>query len=135
MMLDLVHALGALDAFGTLDGSMVLASGGDSEGDIRYLGLLLLLSGFIFYGVVYLRYRNTDKRHRHESETEARMLEVRAADHHVDTKKGVRHSRMKGANNGDVRGSSNQGGLFDGALGGLVNDAAGKFPGPGLPRG
>lgn len=91
-------------------GERIVASSSSSEGDPRAFGLLFFLSGFLFYGFMYLRYRNSDKRHRHEAETEARMLDVRAWDQQVDTQKGVSHSRMKGANNHEVRGVLAQGG-------------------------
>lgn len=102
-------------------GQAVLASSSSSEGDPRAFGLLFFLSGFLFYGFMYLRYRNSDKRHRHEAETEARMLDVRAWDQHVDTQKGVKHSKMKGANNREVRGVVAQGG--GPVMPGFVSDA------------
>lgn len=102
-------------------GQTVLASSSSSEGDPRAFGLLFFLSGFLFYGFMYLRYRNSDKRHRHEAETEARMLDVRAWDQQVDTQKGVSHSRMKGANNDEVRGVVAQGGAPP--IPGFVNNA------------
>lgn len=102
-------------------GQTVLASSSSSEGDPRLFGLLFFVSGFAFYGFMYLRYRNSDKRHRHEAETEARMLNVRAWDQQVDTQKGVSHSRMKGANNHEVRGVVAQGGAPP--IPGFVNNA------------
>ena len=107
---------------------MIVASGGDSSsGDPRLLGLLLLLSGFVFYGWVYLRYRNTDKRHLHESETEARMLDVRAADQHVNTLTGLKDSKMEGANNHDVRAGNRR--ASGGRIADAVNTAVGQIPG------
>ena len=99
----LVARLGAV-------GEQVVASGDSSSSDPRALGLVFFLSGFLFYGFMYLRYRNSDKRHRHEAETEATMLDVKAWDQQVDVNKGVSHSRMKGANNHEVRGVVSQGG-------------------------
>lgn len=110
-------------------GQMIVASGGSSSsgGDPRLFGLLLFLSGFIFYGLVFRRYRNTDKRHLHESETEATMLDVRGVDQQVNTLKGVKNSEMEGANNHVVRGSS-RGASEHGVLGAL-NTAMGQLPG------
>src|SRR5690606_14480659 len=85
-------------------GQVVLAAGDSGDGDPRMFGLILFASGFVFYGLVYLRYRNTDKRHHHESETEARILDVQAWDQFVELKKGVKNARMRGANNREVRG-------------------------------
>ena len=84
--------------------------------DPRLFGLLLFLSGFVFYGFVYLRYRNTDKRHMHESETEATMLDVRGVDQHINTLKGLKNSKMEGANNHEVR-ARNGGGSEHGVVG------------------
>lgn len=99
-----------LDVLGRVVGEVLVASGDGSDGDPRMFGLLLFASGFVFYGLMYLRYRNSDKRHHHERETEARIVDVRVWDQHVETKKGVKNSRMKGANNNQVRGSISQGG-------------------------
>ncbi|WP_434081172.1 hypothetical protein [Sanguibacter sp. Z1732] len=67
---------------------MAAASGGPflaigSNGDGSSIGLLFFLSGFLFYGLMYLRYRNVDKRHMHARETEAEIDNVRAADDFV----------------------------------------------------
>lgn len=94
------------------------------DGDPRLLGLVFFISGFLFYGVMYLRYRNSDKRHNYESETEAKMLDVRAADQQIDTNLGVKNSRMKGANNHEVRGRDGGYGLS-----GVVNGALRNLPG------
>jgi hypothetical protein len=100
-------------------GQVVLAAGDSGDGDPRMFGLILFASGFVFYGLVYLRYRNTDKRHHHESETEARILDVQAWDQFVELKKGVKNARMRGANNREVRGARKD------ALAGVVPDAVG----------
>lgn len=85
----------------------VLASSGDSEGGIGMVGLLFFLSGFAFYAVMYLRYRNSNKRNLHESETEATLLNMKTTDVLVKNMKGLKNRSMKGANNNDVRGSKN----------------------------
>ncbi len=85
---------------------IITASGDGSSSSPQFLGLLFLLSGFIFYWAVHRRYRNTDKRHLHESETEAKMLDVRGTDQQVDIRKGLKNSKMEGANNHEVRGST-----------------------------
>lgn len=89
--------------------AITILADGDSEGGAGTLGLIFLLSGPLFYGYVFLRYRNTDKRHHHERETEAAMLDVKAVDNHVQTLTGVSHSRMRGANNHEVRAKANNG--------------------------
>ncbi len=97
----------------SLSGGLIQAAS-DSDGDPRNFALLLLLSGFVFYGYVFLRYRNADKRHRHEKETEADMHNVQLGDRFIRTRTGLRNSKMTDANNRSVRGSLNQ------PLGGVV---------------
>src|SRR5690625_4840308 len=78
------------------------------DGDAGNLALLLFLSGFVFYGYVFLRYRNADKRHRHEKETEAQLHNVLARDEFIRTRTGLSNSKMSDANHRSVRGSLNQ---------------------------
>ena len=93
-----------LSVLATTDPGVVLAmSSGD--GDASNLGLVLLLAGPVFYGLMYLRYRNSDKRHRHESETRAEMHDLKVRDDRIKSIKGVSNSRMRGANNNEVRGA------------------------------
>lgn len=88
-----------------LDSGYVLA---ESDSDGNALPFLLFLSGFVFYGYVFLRYRNADKRHRHEKETEAEIHNVLARDDFVHTLKGLSNSKMNGHNHTNVTGSLNQ---------------------------
>ncbi|WP_062213858.1 hypothetical protein [Demequina oxidasica] len=83
----------------------VLASGGSSGDDGGFIGFIFLLSGFAFYALMYFRYRNADKRHRHESETEATLLNMKKGDTFVRSKTGMSNSRMSGANSHEVRGA------------------------------
>lgn len=78
-----------------------------SDSETNALPYLLFLSGFVFYGYVFLRYRNADKRHKHEKETEAELQNVRVRDDYQRTLKGLSNARMKGANHTSVRGSLN----------------------------
>lgn len=82
----------------------VLASSGGGEGSGQGVLLLLLLAGPLFAGWVYLRYRNTDKRHHHESETRSQMLDVRGEDTRTGSRTGLTSARMQGANSRKVRG-------------------------------
>ena len=83
----------------------VLAETSSDEGDGRALGLLFLLSGPLFYSMMYLRYRNSDKRHHHESETEAKAEGMRAVDERIGSVKGVSNSSLAGSNSNRVRGA------------------------------
>ena len=70
----------------------------DSEGGIFYLLALGPAAAVFFYMTVYLRYRNTDKRHEYEHETHTEVADVKGYDRKVDHLRGLRHSRMRGAN-------------------------------------
>ena len=83
----------------------VLANG-DSDGGNGF-AFLLLFSGVIFYAVIYFRYRNADKRHFHERETPAQLLNLRTQDTAVRRLTGLKSARMSGANNTRVSGSQN----------------------------
>lgn len=84
--------------------SQVLLASGSSD-DSGGFGLVFLASGFVFYGIVYLKYRNVNKRHRHESETEATVHNLQAEDHRVKSLKGLSNSKMSGSNSDGVRGA------------------------------
>lgn len=71
------------------------------------IGLILFLAGPLFFAMKYFKYRNTDKRHRHESETKAQMDNVMAGDEFVKSMKGLKNSRMPNANHTAVRGARN----------------------------
>lgn len=85
--------------------SSLLAASSSSEEDGGGFGLLFLASGFIFYAAIYIRYRNVDKRHKHESETQAAVLNMQQQDEFVKSRKGLSNRRMTGANNTEVRGA------------------------------
>lgn len=67
---------------------------------------LFLLSGFIYFFVMYLRYRNSNARHHHETETKKKMFNLRKIDNLIKHKKGLSNSRIEGANNTRVSGQS-----------------------------
>ena len=84
----------------------ILASSSSDSGSGRlFFGALFLLSGFIYYAVIYARYRNAGKRHGYESETKADLHDVRASDEFYRSIKGVSNSTMEGANHTEVRGA------------------------------
>lgn len=106
--------------------TVLFASDSDSGNSIGYV---FFLSGFVFYGIIYMKYRNVNKRHHHESETEATKLNLVAADAKVGEEKGLRNSRMNGANNTRVDGASAVN-LLGGHLGGVagqIGNIADKF--------
>lgn len=95
---------------------LAMGSGGSDFGAI---GLLFFLSGFLFYGFMYLKYRNTDKRHMHARETESTIDNVRAADDFLRRRTQQRNATIKGANARHVEGAQNSNvgtGLLSGIL-------------------
>ena len=74
------------------------------EDDIRYAFLLL---GFIFFGIMYFRYRNSNARHKHETETKYNISSVVGNDRFVEHRRGLSNSMMHGANNKSVLGKTN----------------------------
>jgi hypothetical protein len=68
-------------------------------------GWIFLTAGFIFYGLMYARYRNKGARHYHEKETKSTMSNLLQRDKFVKRRTGLKNARMKGANNTSVRGS------------------------------
>ena len=78
-----------------------------SETDWSAIGLVFFLSGFIFYGAMFLRYRNADKRFRHESLTRSEVANMQVRDDFVKSQKGLKNSKLRGANNRQVSGSLN----------------------------
>lgn len=66
---------------------------------------IFLTVGFIFYGIIYARYRNKGARHRHEKETKAVMDNLRQKDTFVKKRTALKNARMSGANNTSVKGN------------------------------
>jgi DNA-directed RNA polymerase subunit RPC12/RpoP len=77
----------------------------DSE-DGSSLSWAFLTLGFIYYGVIYARYRNKGARHFHETETKATMDGLRCEDTFIERRTGLKKARMEGANNTEVSGSA-----------------------------
>jgi hypothetical protein len=75
-------------------------------------GELLFLSGVIFFGLMYARYRNAGARHIHELETETEMDNLVSVDEFIRRRKRLRNSRMDGANNEHVSGATNGGDML-----------------------
>lgn len=67
---------------------------------------IFLIPGVAFYLIMYTKYRNSNARHCHESETKTKMGDVRRVDNFVQHRKGLSSSTMNGANNLKVNGQS-----------------------------
>jgi len=67
---------------------------------------IFLLSGIAYYIFMYIRYRNSNARHKHETETKKQMTNIRKVDTLVGRRTGLTNSRMQGANNTRVSGNN-----------------------------
>ena len=67
---------------------------------------LFLLAGFIYFILMFLKYRNLNARHSYESETKKTISNLRKVDNFIQTKKGLTNSVMIGANNNNVDGQT-----------------------------
>lgn len=73
--------------------------------NIEFDGNVIFLTlGFIFFFIMYSKYRNQAARHKHELETKKTMDNLRSVDNYVTRRTGLRNSRMTGANNTSVSG-------------------------------
>lgn len=66
--------------------------------DSSYNRLFLLL-GVIYFIVIFLKYRNSNARHRYEVETKTQMLNLQKSDYYITRRTGLSSSTMVGANN------------------------------------
>lgn len=80
--------------------------------DFDYNWIFLTL-GIIYFLVMYARYRNSGARHNHETETKSNMSNLIKSDVYVTKRKGLKNSRMDGANNTVVNGQNAKRGFLD----------------------
>lgn len=77
---------------------------------------IFLLSGFVYFLVMYLRYRNSNARHHHETETKKKIFNLTKIDNFIKHKRGLSNSRIEGANNTEVSGQSISEAMFNSIL-------------------
>ena len=63
---------------------------------------LFLLAGFIYFFVMFSKYRNQGARHKHELETKRNISNIRKVDNFVKQRKDLTNVRIQGANNTSV---------------------------------
>ena len=66
---------------------------------------LFLLSGIIYFIIIYLKYRNTDARHAYETETKSNVRNLNKSDKYVTRRTGLSNSYIEGCNNKTVNNS------------------------------
>ena len=64
------------------------------------------LIGFIFFLIIYLKYRNSNARHNYEKETKTQVLNLQKEDEFIKRETGLKNSSIKGANNKKVYGAN-----------------------------
>ena len=74
---------------------------------------LFLLSGFVYFIIMFMRYRNSDARHTYETDTKTNMSNLRKVDNFIQSKKGLTNATMNGANNKAVNGQTMSSKVFD----------------------
>lgn len=67
---------------------------------------IFLLAGFIYFFMMYLRYRNSNARHHYETETKKTMFNLRKIDNLIEHEKGLTNSKISGSNNTNISGRS-----------------------------
>ena len=65
---------------------------------------LFLLSGLIYFIVIFARYRNPNARHTYEKDTKTNMTNLRKVDKFIKSRKNLSNPIMQGANNKRVDG-------------------------------
>lgn len=81
---------------------IIVSDGGDDDDGTGFL--ILLLSGFIFYGIMYAKYRNKGARHTYEKETKKEVFNLVENDKLLEHKKGLKNSRIKDCNDSKIEG-------------------------------
>ena len=65
---------------------------------------LFLLACFIYFFIMYTRYRNSGTRHIYETETKKEISNMKKVDIFLQSRTGLRNSMMEGANNTRLNG-------------------------------
>ena len=67
---------------------------------------IFLIGGFVYFGLIYGKYRNQGARHTYELETKRDMKNVKKYDNFVKKEHGLSNSTMKNANNTRINGKT-----------------------------
>lgn len=74
------------------------------DSDYSYLFLTI---GIIYFLTIYFKYRNSNARHKYETETKSEMSNLRKVDTYLTRKTGLTNSKIEGVNNTTISGSTN----------------------------
>lgn len=95
----MVHVLDSAFASGGSIAQVLLASGDGAA----LLWLLGPIAGVAFYFSVFVRYRNTNKRHAYERETSTEVQDMRVHDQVIGNVTGVQRRAIEGENSSSPR--------------------------------
>lgn len=73
--------------------------------DNKEFAWILLLSGFVFYYMIYLRYRNADERHHYEDETKHEISNLHCEDKFIKRLTGLSKEYIEGENSSELKGN------------------------------
>ncbi len=84
---------------------------------------LFLLSGIIYFLIMFIRYRNANARHTYEIDTKKNITNLRKVDNFIKSEKGLTNSTMNGANNKRVNGETSTSKIFDSFTGQNISNS------------
>ncbi len=82
---------------------------------------LFLLVGFLYFFIMFMKYRNANARHTYELETKKNIGNLKEVDQLIQSKTGLTSSKMEGANNERVNGTKGN------LLNALTGEQVGNF--------
>lgn len=101
----LVEIFGGLAAFFLrLLAAMRMFDGTEFQ-DSRNYFWILLVSGFVFYFTIYVRYRNLDERHHYENETKHEISNLLCEDIFIKKLTDLTDDKIKGENSSELKGN------------------------------
>lgn len=101
----LVEIFGGLAAFFLrLLAAMRMFDGTEFQ-DSRNYFWILLVSGFVFYFTIYVRYRNLDERHHYENETKHEIKNLLCEDIFIKKLTDLTDDKIKGENSSELKGN------------------------------
>lgn len=86
--------------------ALIILSNIDTDDKGSLYILLLFLAGFVYYAIIYSKYRNKEARNTYEKETRNNITNLVKEDTFIEKRKKLRSSHMSGANNKKINGDT-----------------------------
>jgi len=96
--LKLLAVSSLVQILGTIIGLLIISSGDENI----VPGLFFLLTGVVYYGIIYMKYRNTNVRFEHEKETRTLIDNIEQSDVYIKRLKRLKNGLIKGLNTKSV---------------------------------